>query len=484
MALELVGSRILAPYIGTSILVWTSLIGTIMSCLSLGYFWGGKLADKNPSASKLSAILFIGGFFAGLIPLLDKIFGPVIYQAYFIQPELGAIIGAVILFAIPNVLLGMVSPYCVRIKIHNLESSGSEVGSLYAVSTLGSIVGTFAGGFFLISHLGSQETVWIISAVLIFLSAILYLSDKSRKKLSTASLVGIIFCIFVLSSGTFALANSKGNFLADVDTDYSRVWVFDGSYGPWKRPARFMTNSLDSIQSGMYLDNPNELIFEYLKMYDLYKIEKPEIKNALAVGGSAYSYPKYFLKENPKSSLDVVEIDPKVTELAKKYFGLKDDPRLEIFHEDARTYLNTNKKKYDAVFMDAFLSYLAIPYQLTTEESVQKIYDSLNQDGVLATNIISSVTGKKSGFFEAEYATYKKVFPFVYAFKAEPDRPDGDIQNIMLLAVKSDKEPSLKTSDPVLKNFLSRKIEPPKNGEPILTDNFAPVEKYVSKFFR
>ena len=132
------------------------------------------------------------------------------------------------------------------------------------------------------------------------------------------------------------------------------------------------------------------------------------------LGGAGYSFPKDYLTKYPNATLDVVEIDPGVTALAKKYFALEDHPNLTIYHEDARVFLNQNTKKYDAILGDAFSSWYLVPYQLTTEEAIRRQYDSLSLSGAVILNIVSSIEGEMGEFLRAEYKTYKKVFPQVY----------------------------------------------------------------------
>ncbi len=206
----------------------------------------------------------------------------------------------------------------------------------------------------------------------------------------------------------------------------------------------------------------------------------PELENALMIGGGAYSYPKDFLANHENANLDVVEIDSELTELAKEYFGLEDDPRLTIFHEDGRIYLNSAEKQYDAIFQDAFSSSLAIPYHLTTVEHIQNMYDALTEDGVALVNVISRMEGEGGKFLSAQYHTYKEVFPYVYLFPVQYPE-DADIaQNIMLVATKSEKNLSSENSE--LNNYLNHywKKEIP-NYLPILTDDFAPVDQYTLK---
>jgi len=269
-----------------------------------------------------------------------------------------------------------------------------------------------------------------------------------------------------------------GQFL-DVDSQYNRIWVYSFMMPGVKRPALGLSTDPFGIQSGMFLDRDDDLAFQYCKYYRLGDVINPAIKNALMIGGAAYSYPKDFLKNHSSANMDVVEIDQKMTELARKYFNLKDDPRLAIYHEDARVFLNNNKKKYDAIYMDAFNSHLSIPYQLTTVEAVKKVSESLNDKGVVIVNIISSIEGDRGKFLRAEYATYKSVFPQLYLFRVNNIDP-YKIQNLILVAVKGDAPANLKSNNAELFSMLDNLWrQPVLNDLPVLTDDFAPVDYYA-----
>ena len=192
------------------------------------------------------------------------------------------------------------------------------------------------------------------------------------------------------------------------------------------------------------------------------------------LGGGAYSYPKYFLSQNKNAEMDVVEIDPGLTELAKKFFNLQDSPRLDVFHQDGRVFLDKTNSKYDAIFIDAFAS--SIPFHLTTKEFAGRVFDRLNEGGVVAMNIIASVEGDTGKFLRAEYATYKLLYDYVYIFPVQEPKNGGKIQNIILVAVKSDVESNWFGG--YSNNLWTSEIE---SDVPVLTDDFAPVDQYLTK---
>lgn len=282
-----------------------------------------------------------------------------------------------------------------------------------------------------------------------------------------------------LAMNAYAGMFQKG-LLADVDTAYSRIWVYDFTASSTGQATRLLGINNES-QSAMFLGS-DALAYEYTKYYHLIKHFVPGFKNVLMLGGGGYSYPKDFLRQYPEATMDVVELDPGVTELAKRYFGLPENPRLTIYAQDGRVYLNTASRHYDAILGDAFGASCSVPYQLTTRETAQKSYALLNDNGVVIMNIISAIHGGQGAFLRAEYATYKSVFPYVYLFPVS-DPPNGEkVQNIMLVALKSKQEPNFTDTDPIIDQYLHHVWKGVIEADmPILTDDFAPVDHYVGE---
>ena len=474
MIFELVGSRVLGPYFGTSIFVWTSLIGIILGSLSLGYYFGGRIADKKPNFNILSLIIFLAAVFIGLT-ILIKGFLLVLLQVNVSDIRVSLIIASLILFSPASILLGMVSPYAAKLKLDSLNTSGATIGNLYAISTAGSIVGTFLSGFYLIPHFGTTRLLIILAIILIIVS--FFLAAKKFVKIRSAVFFVMIVGWFTLNGFNYLLVGSG---FIDIDTAYNRIWIYDRNHLETNKLIRIMGINNEN-HSSMFLDS-DELVNEYTKYCHLSKVFNPDFKKTLIIGGAGYSYPKSFLLKYPEATIDVVEIDPKVTELAKIYFRLKEDPRLTIYHEDGRVFLNKTAEKYDVIFGDAFSSRHSLPYQLTTQEAVQKKYNILNNDGVVILNIISSIEGDKGQFLRAEYATYKSIFPQVFLFPVrEPDN-GAKVQNIILVALKSEATSAFSSADLKLDGYLGHLWQKEVDTDrPILTDDYAPVDYYVSK---
>lgn len=474
MVYELVGSRVLGPYFGTSIFIWTGLIGVILGSLSLGYYLGGKISDKNPNYKGLAFIVFSAALFIALTLFIkDFLLGTL--QVNLADIRIASVIASLVLFLPTSVLLGMVSPYAAKLKLVSLNTSGATIGNLYAISTAGSIFGTFLSGFYLIPEFGTNKLLIILSITLIVVS--ISLPIKSFFKLRLMVFLAVMVIGSLAISGVLAPRQAK---IIDVDTAYSRVWIYDWLDPKTNRLAKVMGINNEN-HSSMFLDG-DDLTNEYTKYYNLAAHFNKNLKKTLMFGGAGYSYPKYFLQNYPEASMDVVEIDPGVTELARQYFKLKDDPRLTIYDEDGRVFLNKTTLKYDAIFGDAFTSHYSVPYQLTTQEAVQKNYDVLNDNGVVVLNIISAINGEKGQFLRAEYATYKSIFPQVYLFPVTKADDSSLVQNIILIALKTKTKPLFSDGDSKLNEYLQHLWQKPVEADmPILTDDFAPVDNYISK---
>jgi spermidine synthase len=270
---------------------------------------------------------------------------------------------------------------------------------------------------------------------------------------------------------------SVQNGYIDVDTDYSRVIIYKSYERGTGRPVRVMSIDAQS-SSAMFLDG-DDLVYDYTEYYNLGKYFKPDLKNALMIGGAAYSYPKEFLKRFPNAQIDVVEIDPKLTSLARTYFNLQDSPNLKVLHEDGRVYMNKNLKKYDAIYADVFSSLYEVPHHLTTVEFAKMVQDSLTDGGVYIANIISSLEGNKANFFKSEYRTLKEVFPIVYVYRVREVDP-FETQNIIIVAFKGIMDIPEESDDVEINQHLStRYIYEGDSDGIILTDNYAPIERFA-----
>lgn len=475
MAYEIIGARLVAPYIGTSSYVWTSLIGVILAALSIGYWIGGRLADKQPLTAILAAAIFISGGLVSLTILIGEAVLTIIANAG-IGLELKAVFAALFLFAPASVALGFVIPYATKLRISSLKDTGKTVGRLNALSTIGSIAGTFLAGFVLIPFVGSNRSLYIIAGSLFLLSLVLAPFVLSR--LSIASLLVFVSGIGTTEFSAYTAKHRSG--ITDIDTKYSRIKVYDTVDRKSGRRITAMTTDPYSVQSAIFQDS-DDLVLEYTKFYHLVSFYRPQHKRTLMIGGAGYSFPKEHLVKYPDAEIDVVEIDEGVTESARQYFRLTENERLNIFHDDGRIFLNNAATaKYDVVMLDAFGSLFSIPFHLTTVEAVWQVHRVLDDDGVVILNLGSAVSGDAAGFFRAELATYKAVFEYVDIYKVEAERTDTELQNIILVGSK--KKPSFDITSVDQKHLalLQNKINVSTSDGQILTDDLAPVEYFSS----
>ncbi len=467
MVLELVAARILSPYVGSSNLIWTTIIGIMLTSMSIGYWLGGKFADKKPDINVLSAFILAGAFFTSLIPILEAIL---------VQPlsELSsnlvfvAIICSAVVFGIPSFILAMVSPYAVKLEDKTHEDVGKTSGKISSLSTIGSIVGTFVAGFLLIPNLGIRTLILITTLILLVLSFIMF--ERKNVKYSACMIICLVALIGLNYYGKVIFEKNNPDIIEDVNSQYSRIWIKNIS----GNDVKYKAMQVDTGLEGYVNQETNKMGAAYLYYYDLFDYYNKDAKSTLMIGGAAYTYPTYYLNKYKDKTMDVVEIDEKMTELAKEQFSLDtENPRLEIYHQDGRSFINNTNNKYDTILIDAFKG-LNAPFELTTYEALQKAKNALNENGMVITNIISSLEGEESDFIKYEYATYKKVFTHVKLFKVRRNI-DGNIkQNLILIGFK-DKENINNEKYEEYKNLLEMEIKDFSSDKEIVTDHFAPI---------
>jgi spermidine synthase len=291
----------------------------------------------------------------------------------------------------------------------------------------------------------------------------------------------LLFVLGIAASEYTRIYESQTTELIDIDTEYSRVQVFRSVDPLTSKPVHAYATDPFFAQSAMYFDS-DDLVFPYAKYFDLVQHFNPAFRRTLLIGSGAYSYPKHFLQTFPDAQIDVVEIDPRVRDIAKKYFRLHEDPQMTTIDKDGRDFLNNAESRaYDAVLLDAFGSLFSVPYQLTTREAVLQMSRVLNDRGVVIANIGSSITGGAGHFLRAEIATYRSVFPQVMLFKVRSDKADSDLQNMILIGFKSAEQIDMNSVDQHFNELLaSQYVRPIEIKEAVLTDDLAPVEYYNS----
>ncbi|WP_374280419.1 fused MFS/spermidine synthase [Desulfovibrio sp.] len=497
MVLEMVGARVLAPHVGTSAVVWTSLIGVVLACLAVGAWAGGRLADKNLSRRGLAFALAGAGLGSGLTAFCHEAIGQWVTAAVG-NLYAAAVLAAMCIFAVPAFFFGMITPYTIRLRIESVDSSGATVGRLYALSTAGSIVGTFLGGFILISYWGSTIILWGVAACMLGLS----LCHGGGRLPLRAALLGL--CVFMAVLAAQYGRWQDGRALSHlVESPYNSIRVYEGvDWAQNGRAVRLIATDPGYSQSGMYLDAPDELYFRYTQFYALGPHFVPEANRVLMLGGGGYSVPKWLLSEKSPLSkpaearVTVVELDPAMTDTARRWFGLRDDARLSVRHEDARAFLNRQRDQYDLVFVDVFNSHYAVPFQMGTREAAAALRRAVAPGGVMLMNVISAVEGPDGRLFQGIFNALEQSFAEVQVYCAGGETPDK-LQNLMVAAfperrgaagvgtAPAEAGPDAAEGAVSLSAMLaSRYTGKQPFTTPALTDDFAPVERYTLVLLR
>ena len=488
MGLEMVGSRVLAPAFGSSIFVWGSLIGVVLTALSLGYYAGGYLSDRYPRFSPLSALIALSGAWIALTPSMAKAVLPLLTSS--LSGELGPLAASSGLFFVPSALLAMVSPWCMRLLIRSVEGAGHSAGLLYAVSNAGSIVGTFATTFILIPRIGTDAILTLMACLLLVLAAITALISRPRGR-ETWLLMACL--VLVVAAVALPKGQKEPGLVYETESLYHHIYVVDRD---GVRVLRFD----QAPQSGMYLKRPYDSAYRYPDYFHLALTMNDHIEDVLMIGLGAGMAPKRFQRDYPDMRIEVVEIDAEVVKVARKYFGFPEDDKVRVYVQDGRMFLKNTDKKYDLIVVDAYYAD-AIPFHLATVEFYELVKQHLKPGGVLASNMIGALAGPRSKLFSSMYVTMSRVFPTPYVFVVQNDPGTlSAYRNIEVFAVLP--EPGAAGSPRLsLRDFQSRAealaatrvsvqgfvdlvrdlYEGPidKEGAVLLTDDHAPVDSLL-----
>lgn len=426
MGLELVAARVLAPYLGNSIYVWGSVISVVMIALSMGYWLGGQLADRFGPSRVLAPVIATAGLFTVAAPRVAEAVLPTTAEW---GPRMGSLAAAAFIYFVPALLLAMVSPLSVRFAaVRGLAHIGRSAGSLYAISTAGSIVGTLATSFWLIPLL-SLEPLVVTTGFALLATALAALALREpgrtedgerqqaapRPRSTTATTVVVVVAGALLGAlvlwqvAPASATNEYGEtVLFRTDTQYHRISVTEDENA---RHLRFDR----SHQSAIALDDPYESLIAYPNYMHLAMAVKPDAESVLVLGLGGGAITKRFWRDYPQVSVDSVEIDPVVVDVAERYFGLPDDPRLRTFTEDARRYVQSSDDTYDVVIVDAYYAD-SLPFHLTTDEFLREVKARMSPDGVIAYNVISATEGSGSKLFRSMYRTAGGVWDRLWVF--------------------------------------------------------------------
>lgn len=478
LVIEIIAIRILSPYYGNTLYTTSSVIGIVLAALSAGYYAGGKLADAHPEHHYFYLIIFISGLLVLGIQTLNKTLLPVF--GLLLPITIGPLVAAVFLFLVPCFSLGLLSPYAVA--LHKQGSTvGGRAGEVFFWSTTGSIAGSLSAGFLLIPNFG-VSTIIITSGITLCGVGILGLFAH-KENLRNILALAIICAAFVALA--FLQGPQQENVIYQKDGIYEKIKISEGMWNG--HPVRFLFQDR-SYSAAMRLDS-DELAYEYTKYYALYQLFKPNPANAFIIGGGAYSIPKALFKDSATIAIDVTEIEPSLYALSKQYFNLPETSRLINHTQDGRYFLSHTSADYDMVISDVYYSFFSIPIQFTTKEFFTLAKNHLTENGVFIGNFIGDTNPEAPSFLFSEIKTFQSVFPNSYFFAVEnPKQTKG--QNIIFLGING-KEPIDFNSpmvrhhaNPIIRQLVQKRIELANINlahHQEITDNFAPVEYYVSK---
>jgi spermidine synthase len=414
MAVELSCSRLLAPYFSSSQIVWSVIIGLIMICMSVGNILGGRSADKHGSLNRLYVYIWIASIWVALIPFIAKyLIALVAGGLILLFPSsnlvvAGSALSCLIIFSLPMILLGMVSPYLVKLGVEDTENSGKITGQIYAMGTIGSIIGTFIPTFLTIPYIGTSKTFLLFALLLNIVCALYFILSRKNglRNTITAILVFVLLLIPINDSYAFWKSDivyegeSLYNYLQVEETDDSVILSTNVAFGVQSIYKK------DGSLSGYY--------YEYALMAPFFIEDmSPEKElDVLVLGLGTGTYPKQMKKYIPNVSIDAVEIDQKIADLAYEYFNLQED-EANVFVNDGRSFLSTpDARQYDIILADAYQD-ITVPFHMSTVEFFQEVKDHLKPGGVLIVNV-NIKSGSFTGVPEYLANTVKSLFNKVY----------------------------------------------------------------------
>ncbi len=519
LVIELVAGRIMAPYVGVSLYTWTSIIGVVLAGISIGAYLGGLIADRYPRSSTLGWLLFISGLGAFSISPLANLVGAAQFQTSLMVRIL--LITAIVFF-VPSCILGMISPVVVKLTLNNLERAGNVVGKIYAFSTLGSILGTFATGFFLISWMGTRHILFTMGVILL-LSALVF-GDFFRRKKAL-----LLFFLFIFLALTLPIAAWHGyaamnrevvslpispvesvkafyEYAFKPPLDEETYYFKESDYYTIKLKRDTTHNGgepletlvLDHlIHSYTDLKDPLYLEYEYIRIYEeivRWQATHRQSFKTLFLGGGGYTFPRFIDAKYPRAKIDVVEIDPEITRVVENYLGVSKTTRIRSFNEDGRWFVMNHKEQgsYDFIFGDAFND-LSIPFHLTTKEFTMQLKRLLKPDGLLLANVIDSF--KKGAFMPSYIRTLEDVFgkANVHLITLSSDYDRIGISTCVLVAspqrldmddfvkVVKGKEGKEVTSHVMPQDRLQQYLK--ERYAVLLTDDYVPVDNLIAPIF-
>lgn len=487
LAVELSASRLLGSVFGTSNIVWANVIGLMLLYLTIGYFIGGRWADRSPYRSTMYKIVIWGAFLSALIPLVARPILQVASKA-FVGAEaalaLGSFVSVLILFSVPITLLGTASPFAIRLAVSNVDNAGRVSGQIYAISTVGSLTGTFLPVLVLIPQIGTIQTFLFFAGVL-FIVAFIGLFRESRAAALVYLIMPIVITIlaYIVLNGPLRPPLAGAQLLYDGESAYNYIQVQEDSAGN-----RYLyLNEGQGIHSQWNANN-----IYYRRTWDFFltapyfndNFTPEDMQSMLVVGLATGTIPRQHLAVYPNLPIDGIEIDPEIIEVGERFFEMNAEhmPTLTVYAEDGRYMLNQLDKQYTVIGVDAYRPPY-IPWHLTTVEFFEEIRTHLTDNGVMVINVGRTNTDRR--LVDALTNTLSYVFPSVHAMDvpysfntilvATVQRTVSENLNNNLLRLPENAHPMLRQ---VLNDGVAALV-PTNTIDVLFTDDRAPVETIV-----
>ncbi len=495
---EVTAIRMLSPYFGSSLYVLSSVLTVVLAALSLGYYFGGRIADKYTHYVPLYLIITTAGVVMLFLLVVSQFLLPISPQLFSIIS--GPLVMGMGLFFIPALLLGADSPYVIKLLTNNLsqEHSGAVVGSTFFWSTIGSIVGSLSAGFYLIPNLGLNNTIVSVSVFLVIwgILSILILNkfgDKNYppspiKALSLKLLIMIVTTLFLSYQAlNVSLFNSNVKLLYKTDGYYSKLQVIEVNLHG--NDYRFLKQ--DNNFSSASIPNENTIVLGYTQLAVLYKEINPEAKNFLVLGAGAYSIPRHIHRLNPEINISVFEIEEKLKSVAVEYFELPETDKIKNVVGDARILLRDSPEKYDVIFSDVMNSGFYIPPHLSSQEFFMEMKKKLSPEGVIFVNFIGVIPFKPMSLTGSMIKTITSIFPN-YEIVALDSAKSTKLRNIVFILRHDNQKinlPDVVIDDMINSNkkqiseLIVDKNSFDLENQVIFTDNLSKVEPFVFKQF-
>lgn len=491
LAIELSASRLLGSVFGTSNLVWANVIGLILLYLTIGYFIGGWLADRSPYHRTLYLVIAISGFVSAFIPLVSTPVLTIASRAV-VSAQAGLVIGSfiavLVLFSLPITLLGMVSPFAIRLAVTDVASAGHISGRIYAISTLGSLIGTFLPNLVVIPLIGTTRTFLLFAGILFIVGAIGLLTTTNVRRTAALTLwmpivIGLVAWP-TLNQPIHSAFNENFTVLYEGESAYNYVQVQEDING-----YRYLfLNEGQGIHSQWH---PEQITYQRTWSFFLaapYFNHPPytpnQVDSLAVIGLAAGTIPRQYQAVYGDMLIDGIEIDPLIIEVGEQFFGMNqaEIPGLTTYAQDGRYILNQLDREYDVVAIDAYRPPY-IPWHLTTVEFFEEVQAHLAEDGVVAINVGRTATDRR--LIDALTATLLQVYPSVHAMDVpntfntilvatnQPTRTENLNENTAALPPDT---------SPLLRDALQLGVEsltPTHPSDLIFTDDKAPVEQLV-----